>query len=146
MAQGNSNLSNISNNDLVLLRRVAKKYAKVTISTSNKKFHIEGTSVSVLVGKDGLSFVSIPATNAIYKNGELVTSEEEVKAAIKALKQAGRKPGSSGMRNSSGPELPEELRKQIEAFAKQANGRIIFDPAMPGGYKVQKLRPRQKKS
>ncbi len=146
MAQGNSNLSNISNNDLVLLRRIAKKYAKVTVSTGTKKFQIEGTSVSVLNGTDGLSFISVPATNAIYKDGRLVTSEEGVKAAIRTLKQAGRAPGKSGKKASSGPELPEELRKQIEAFAKQANGRVIFDPTKPGGYKVQKLRPRQPKA
>ncbi len=144
MAHSVSNLSDISNNDLVLLRKIAKKCSKVTVSTSNKKFQVEGTNVSILSSTDGLSFISVPATNAIYKNGTLVSDPEEVKSAIKTLKQAGRTLGGASKRNSDTPELPEELRKQIEAFAKLANGRIIFDPAKPGGYKIQKLRPRKK--
>lgn len=141
MARSVSNPSDISNNDLVLLRKSAKKYTKVLVITGTKKFRIEGTNVSVVSGKDGLSFISIPATNVILKDGVAVTVEEEVKAAIRALKQVGRKPTT---KNPSRPELPEELRKQLEAFAKQNNSRVIFDPSQ-GGYKVQQLRPRQPK-
>lgn len=75
-----ANPSVISNNDLVLLRKMSKKYSKITVSTNSKKFKIEGTNVSVLSAVDGLSFISMPATNAIYKDGALVTDPEEVKA------------------------------------------------------------------
>ncbi len=143
MARSVSNPSEISNNDLVLLRRTAKKYAKAWVTVSGtKKFAIEGTNVSIIVGKVGLSFISIPATSVIYKDGILVTGVEEVKSAVRSLKQVGRKPTT---KSSSKPELPEELKKQLEAFAKQNNSRVIFDPSQ-GGYKVQQLRPRQPKS
>lgn len=46
-------------------------------------------------------------------------------------------------KKSGTPKLPEELRKQLEAFAKQNNSRVIFDPSGSGGYKVQKLRARK---
>ena len=38
MAHGVSNLSNISNNDLVLLRKVAKKHTRIYVMTGTKKF------------------------------------------------------------------------------------------------------------
>jgi hypothetical protein len=142
MARKVSNPGGISNNDLVLLRKGAKKYTKVLVTTGTKKFTIEETNVSVISSKDGFSFISIPATNVIYKGGVVVTDPEDVKAAVRSLKQVGRKPVS---RSTNKPELPEELRKQIEAFAKQANGRVIFDPTEPGGYKVQRIRPRRSK-
>lgn len=74
-----------------------------------------------------------------------MTDPEEVKSAIKTLKQAGRKLRGASKRNSGGLELPEELRKQLEAFSKQNNSRIIFDPNNPSGYKMQKLRTRKPK-
>ncbi len=82
------------------------------------------------------------ATNINFTDGNVVTNPEEVKSAIRLLKQVGRKPTR---KSSSKPELPEELKKQLEAFAKQNNSRVIFDPSQ-GGYKVQQLRPRQPKS
>ncbi len=145
MARSVSNPSDISNNDLVLLRKGAKKYTKVLITAGTKKFAIEGTNVSVVSSKDGLSFISVPATNVILRNGTPVTSADEVKAAIKTLKEVGRKSGGSASKRSTRPELPEELRKQLEAFSKANNSRVIIDPSNPGGYKVQKLRPRPKK-
>ncbi len=141
MARGVSNFSGISNNDLVLLRKGAKKHSKLSIKAGTTRVDIEGTEASVIQGK-GLLFISIPATNAIYREGKLLTDESEVKAAIRELKTLGRaKPTKS---KSGAPELPEDLRKQLEAFAKENNSRIIFDPSGSGGYKVQKLRSKRK--
>lgn len=144
MAKGVSNFSNISNNDLVLLRRLSKKYSKVLVTTGTKKFTIDETHVSVISGGDDLSFISIPATNAIYRKGVLVSDPAEVKAAVKALRQSSGKSGMSGSKRLYKPEVPEELKKQLEAFAKENKGRIIADPNNPGMYKVQKTRSRSK--
>jgi len=142
MSRGVSNLSGISNNDLVLLRRIAKKHDKVTVKAGMKKIEVEGVQASVALAGD-LTFVSVPAVNAIYRKGELITGAD-VASAIKELKQAGRSPSKTSKR-STAPQLPEDLRKQLEAFAKENNSRVIFDPANPSGYKVQKLRPRAPK-
>jgi hypothetical protein len=142
VAKGVSNFSNISNNDLVLLRRLAKKYSKVLVTAGTKKFTVEETHVSVISGGEGLSFISIPATNAIYRNGVLVSDPAEVKAAILDLRRSSGKSGRSGSKRLYKPEVPEELRKQLEAFAKENRGRIIADPNNPGMYKVQKTRSR----
>ncbi|MBI1331287.1 MAG: hypothetical protein GC165_00235 [Armatimonadetes bacterium] len=141
MARGVSNFSGISNNDLVLLRKSAKKHSKISVKAGGTRLDIEGTEASVIQAKE-LLFISIPATNAIYRNGKLVTDEAEVKVAIRELKAAGRT--SPAKSKSSAPELPDELRKQLEAFAKQNNSRVIFDPSGKGSYKIQKLRPRKK--
>ncbi len=141
MARGVSNFSGISNNDLVLLRKGAKKHSKISVKAGSTKVDIEGTEASVIQGS-GLLFISVPATNAIYRDGTLLKDEADVKAAIRELKALGRAKPAKAKTNA--PELPEELRKQLEAFAKQNNSRVIFDPSGSGGYKVQKLRPKRR--
>lgn len=142
MARGVSNLSGISNNDLALLRKNSQKHDKFAVKVGSARLDIEGVEAS-LIKRGDLLFVSIPATQAIYKRGELLSDEAELKNAIQALRATQRK--GTLKAKSDRPQLSEELRLQLEAFTKQTQSRVVLDPS-GSGYRVQKLRPRNKPS
>lgn len=137
MPKQTNNVSEISNQDLFLLKKVSDSVDQITIKVGKKNFELTGIEASIIT-TGSLTFLALPSVYAVF-NGSTVVPTNETKGALRELKASTKKPGKSAR---SKVELPTDLAKQLTDFAKANNARVMLDPS--GGYKIQKIRGKRK--
>ena len=131
-----NNVSNLSNQELFASKKASMRVDRVTLKIAGKTIAFDGIEAFVRKGPEGVLFLSVPTIHAIVKGGRPISTPSDVKAALRSFRQ------KTTPSTPNSVELPEELRKQLEAFSKANNARVIVDSQ--GNYKVQKIRGKRK--
>lgn len=135
-------LTAISNADVVAIRRGATVYQHATVKIGSQSFKVPVEAHIASSDEKGLfTFISLPQVIAIYgktSDGTEIIKDSEAPAAIKAIKAAS-KAGKAPKAGKAVVALPDDLQKQLAAFAKANNVRVVIDPKT-GQVKTQKLR------
>lgn len=140
-------LTDLTPQDLLLLRKNSKATVGITVRIGGKKIHLPVEALTLTSDDKGLfTFVSLPAVVAILgstSTGSEVIREDEKAAALKSLRgtitRTKRAPKASGAKAAAilTPEAEKALAA-IEAWSKANNVRVVPDAS--GGYKVRKIR------
>lgn len=148
MARRTTNLTLLTNQDLMLLRKGAKSTLGITLRIGGKKFELPVEALSLTSDERGLfTFISLPAINAIVgatSTGVELIREDEKQAALRALRgtisRAKRGAVTKGARKAPVEVDPAVQRAldQVAAWNKSNGARILQEAS--GDFKVRRTR------
>ena len=145
MARSNQNLTPLSNQELLSLRKGAKTVDRISVRIGGKRYNLP-VEAHVLTTDDekGLfTFISLPATNAILgvtSDGHEVIKEGEKGAAMGALRTTiARAKKANEPKGADTPALGDDVLKALKA-AVPAGYRLVYENGEP---KLQRLRQKR---